>query len=330
MSTIKEKNINGVPVRVSIIPKGNPKVRPGYAMRAKYITVHTTGNKAKTAGSENHRRYLHRMSTDPFSPYVGYHFVVDDKEIIQLLPISIDGAVGESGWHAGDGSGSKSGNRTSIGIEICENADGDFDKAEDNAKKLISYLMDRCEIPHKNVVPHKHWSNKDCPKPILNRKGGWESFHESILETSSKTSTKSASKTTSINLQSYTVQKDDTLWSISQDYNTTVSKIKKDNDLKDDLIHPGDELMVKSKEKEVEKSNSNEYEGKRVESLLDDLRFYNKPSWEDKDVIGSADKGYGFDIVDKVKVGNGYQYKVKNSKGNIYYITANEKYVKVI
>jgi N-acetylmuramoyl-L-alanine amidase len=329
MSTVKEKKIDGVPVRVSIIPKGNPKVRPGYAMRATSITVHTTGNKAKSANAENHRRYLHRMSTDPFSPYAGYHFVVDDKEIIQLLPISIDGAVGESGWHSGDGSGSKSGNRTSIGIEICENVDGDFDKAENNAKKLIRYLMERCEIPHKNVFPHKHWSGKDCPKPILNRKGGWEAFHESILETSLKTSTKSASKTTSINLQSYTVQKGDTLWDISQEFNTTVAKIKKDNNLKDDLIHPGDELMVKSKEQE-EKKIVNEYEGKRVESLLDGLRFYNQPSWEDKDVMGTADKGFGFDILDKIKVDNGYQYKVQNSKGNIYYITANEKYVKVI
>lgn len=330
MSTIKEKNIDGVPVRVSIIPKGNPKVRPGYAMRATSITVHTTGNKAKSAGADNHRRYLHRMSTDPFSPYVGYHFVVDDKEIIQLLPISIDGAVGESGWHAGDGSGSKSGNRTSIGIEICENVDGDFDKAEDNAKKLIRYLMERCEIPHKNVFPHKHWSGKDCPKPILNRKGGWDAFHESILESNPKKPQTLSAKSTTNTLQSYTVQKDDTLWAISQEFNTTVAKIKKDNDLKGDTIHPGDELMVKSKAKEVEKSNNNEYEGKRVESLLDGLRFYNKPSWEDEDVIGVADEGFGFDIIDKVKVGNGYQYKVKNSKENIYYITANEKYVKVI
>lgn len=69
--------------------------------------------------------------------------------------------------------------------------------------------------------------------------------------------------------------------------------------------------------------------GKRVESKVDNLRFYARPSWEDKDVVGEVDKGLGFTIVDLVKVGSGYQYKVKNSKGNIYYLTASETYVTV-
>lgn len=69
----------------------------------------------------------------------------------------------------------------------------------------------------------------------------------------------------------------------------------------------------------------------RVESKVNGLRFYNKPSWDDKDVVGRVNKGIGFPtIVEKIKVGNGHQYKVKNSKGATYYITAASKYVKVI
>ncbi|WP_255287104.1 GH25 family lysozyme [Bacillus cereus] len=69
--------------------------------------------------------------------------------------------------------------------------------------------------------------------------------------------------------------------------------------------------------------------GKRVISKVDKLRFYSKPSWADKDVAGVVTKGLGFEIVDKVSVNGSPQYKVKNSKKNIYYITASPKYVEV-
>ncbi|MBU5245198.1 N-acetylmuramoyl-L-alanine amidase BlyA [Bacillus halotolerans] len=67
-----------------------------------------------------------------------------------------------------------------------------------------------------------------------------------------------------------------------------------------------------------------------LKSKVDSLRFYSKPSWEDKDVVGTVNKGIGFPtVVEKVKVGSAYQYKVKNSKGATYYITASDKYVDV-
>lgn len=61
------------------------------------------------------------------------------------------------------------------------------------------------------------------------------------------------------------------------------------------------------------------------------LRFYNKPSWEDKDVFGSVKKGQGFPVVvKKMKVGRGEQYQVENSKGEVYYITASPVYVSLV
>lgn len=70
---------------------------------------------------------------------------------------------------------------------------------------------------------------------------------------------------------------------------------------------------------------------RRVESIHNGrLRFYKQPSWSDKHVVGHLEKGEGFPtIINKLKVGNGYQYKVKNSKGVIYYVTASNKYVRV-
>ena len=62
---------------------------------------------------------------------------------------------------------------------------------------------------------------------------------------------------------------------------------------------------------------------------MDNLRFYESPSWQDKDVAGVVDKGLGFIISSKVTVNGSPQYKVQNSKGKTYYITASESYVYV-
>ncbi|PEJ39987.1 N-acetylmuramoyl-L-alanine amidase [Bacillus pseudomycoides] len=70
--------------------------------------------------------------------------------------------------------------------------------------------------------------------------------------------------------------------------------------------------------------------GKRVVAKVDNLRFYDAPSWQDKDIAGTLDAGLGFAIDAKVTVNGSLQYKVHNSKGKTYYVTASEAYVYVI
>lgn len=142
----------------------NNKNRPGNYMKPLYITVHNTANTAKGANAASHAAFVKRSSTA-----VSWHFTVDDKVIYQHLPLN------ENGWHAGDGRGT--GNMKSIGIEICENADGNFEKAVENAQWLIRQLMTEQGIPLANVVPHKRWSGKQCPRKLLNR---WDSFKAGI------------------------------------------------------------------------------------------------------------------------------------------------------
>ncbi|MCU5600196.1 N-acetylmuramoyl-L-alanine amidase [Bacillus wiedmannii] len=77
------------------------------------------------------------------------------------------------------------------------------------------------------------------------------------------------------------------------------------------------------------KEESSSVEGKRVVSKVNDLRFYSKASSVDRDVVGTVDEGLGFTIVDKVSVNGSPQYKVKNSRGNVFYITASSYYVYV-
>ncbi|UPJ16048.1 N-acetylmuramoyl-L-alanine amidase [Bacillus cereus] len=77
------------------------------------------------------------------------------------------------------------------------------------------------------------------------------------------------------------------------------------------------------------KEESSSVEGKRVVSKVNDLRFYSKASWADRDVAGTVDEGLGFTILDKVSVNGSQQYKVKNSRGNVFYITASSYYVEI-
>ncbi|MBD3861280.1 N-acetylmuramoyl-L-alanine amidase [Bacillus sp. 28A-2] len=159
------------------IPKSNGN-RPQNYMKPLYITVHNTANTSKGADAASHAAFVKRSSTG-----VSWHYTVDDKVIYQHLPLN------ENGWHAGDGRGT--GNMKSIGIEICENADGNFEKAVENAQWLIRQLMTEQGIPLANVVPHKRWSGKQCPRKLLNR---WDSFKAGIA--TAHTSNKATAKPT--------------------------------------------------------------------------------------------------------------------------------------
>lgn len=149
------------------IPTGR-RNRPGKALIGpRYITIHDTANTSKGANAKAHAAYL--KSDAAANAPVSWHFTVDDTDIIQHLPIT------EVGWHAGDGA-SGVGNNQSIGIEICENADGNRAKAEGNAVALVAYLLRKLNIPLENVVQHNKWTGKNCPNVIRNRHNGWDIF----------------------------------------------------------------------------------------------------------------------------------------------------------
>ncbi len=153
------------------IPASNGN-RPGYALTPTYITIHETANTSAGADAAMHARYVKNPTTA-----VSWHFTVDDGQTIyQHLPLN------ENGWHAGDG-GSGTGNRQSIGIEICVNRDGDFQQAMRNAAQLTRQLMDQFQVPLDRVVAHQHWSGKRCPANIINA-GGIETFRTLIPSSS--------------------------------------------------------------------------------------------------------------------------------------------------
>lgn len=159
-------------IKSMLIPASNKFTRPGIAINPRYITIHETSNTAKGANALAHAKLQQRGN----SRQASWHYTVDDKEIYQSIPTN------EASYNAGDGAGQ--GNMASIAIEICVNADGNFEQAKKNAAWLVRFLMDKYSIPISNVVQHNHWSGKDCPHNI--RKQGWDKFISQITALASR------------------------------------------------------------------------------------------------------------------------------------------------
>ena len=159
------KTDNGIVIQEDFIPAGR-KNRPGKSNPDEYITIHETGNFSKGADAAAHASYL--KSDSAANDYVSWHYTVDDHAIVQHIP------DGETAYHAGDGKDGP-GNNTTIGIEICVNPDGDFEKAKENAASLVRLLMSEHGLDIAHVVQHNHWSGKDCPYTIRHT-GTWDAF----------------------------------------------------------------------------------------------------------------------------------------------------------
>ena len=133
-----------------------------YSLSPIGITVHNTDNLASAA---NEIAYMERNDKE-----ISYHFAVDEKEIIQALPLD------RNAWHAGDGA-TGSGNRRTIAIEICRSTSEDlslFLQAEKNAAWLCASLCLQYGWTTKDIYTHKHWSGKNCPHKTLEL--GWDRF----------------------------------------------------------------------------------------------------------------------------------------------------------
>ena len=136
-----------------------------------FIVVHDTGNANAGADALAHYRYFNAGNRKASA-----HYFVDDKRIVETVETS------NASWHCGDGQG-RFGitNSNSIGVEICVNSDGDYDKVLENARIVIRFLMDFYNIPVARVVRHFDASHKICPRSMSeNNWQMWWKFKESL------------------------------------------------------------------------------------------------------------------------------------------------------
>ncbi|MFD0587886.1 N-acetylmuramoyl-L-alanine amidase family protein [Paenibacillus sp. GCM10027627] len=157
---------------VDHIPKSTPdNRRPGISLKATTITIHNTANPTSTA--RNERNWL----TNPSNTVTAsFHIVIDEHEAIECIPLN------EVAWHAGDGSGKDSGNRTSIGIEITES--GNYDQTLENAASLVAAMLVERDWGTDRLRRHYDWSGKNCPR-LMNEDGkwgGWTAFVNRVEE----------------------------------------------------------------------------------------------------------------------------------------------------
>ena len=173
---IGEGTEQDITVVADYIPEGRYN-RPGGNYKVKYIVIHNTGNFSSGADANSHRNYVKQDGTQ-----TSWHFTVDDKSIYKHLPEE------ERAWHAGDGR-EGAGNTYGIGIEICvnhetlgtKNPSKYFDKALDNAARLVAELLYKYNLKITAVKQHNHFSGKNCPQ-VIRENDLWEPFLQNIKE----------------------------------------------------------------------------------------------------------------------------------------------------
>lgn len=145
--------------------------------KVKFLVVHDTGNSSKGADAMAHQRYFGGGNRNASA-----HYFVDDKRIVQIIGDSY------SSWHCGDNQGHGRAlngckNATSIGIELCINSDGDYQKAYANLVELVKNLMQKFDVPASRVCRHYDVSRKSCPNSFrANNWSRWTDFKAKIQE----------------------------------------------------------------------------------------------------------------------------------------------------
>ena len=64
------------------------------------------------------------------------------------------------------------GNLNGIGVELCVNADGNFEQTMQNGAQLTAYLLRQYGLGVENVRQHYDFSGKNCPQTIREAAGG--------------------------------------------------------------------------------------------------------------------------------------------------------------
>lgn len=211
-----------ISVRKNLVAESKRELKCPYSMNAKYITFHNTYNDAPAA---NEVSYMIGNTSS-----TSFHFAVDDKEVVQGIPTD------RNAFHCGDGSGVNSGNRTSIGVEVCYSKSGGakYEAAEKLAIKFIAQLLKERGWGVDRVRKHQDWSGKYCPHRVL-AEGRWEEVKAGIaaeLKALGGKTSKPAASAPKTSGSTYTVKKGDTLSEIAQKTGVSVASLQSYNGIK--------------------------------------------------------------------------------------------------
>ena len=163
--------VDDIPVHEDFLEEGAAG-RPGEKRRIQYVVIHETDNTKAGANAAAHDNFIHSNGQ---TEKLSWHYTVDDHEIWHHIPDD------ETAYHAGDGMENDGGNKNGIGVEMCVNSDGDYEKTLKNAQKLAAHLLYEYGLDMDTLKKHQDFSGKNCPSRLLND-GRWEEFRQGVQE----------------------------------------------------------------------------------------------------------------------------------------------------
>lgn len=147
--------------------------------KVEWIVVHDTANTRAGANAEAHYKYFNGGNRSASA-----HYFVDDKQVLRIVKDE------DTAWHCGDtqkylnGGGLLKGkvkNSNSIGIEICINSDGDYNKTVAKTQELIIHLLKTYDLPLDRVIRHHDVTGKLCPGTMkANNWQAWRAFRMTL------------------------------------------------------------------------------------------------------------------------------------------------------
>ncbi|WP_429675571.1 N-acetylmuramoyl-L-alanine amidase [Bacillus pseudomycoides] len=324
----------------TLIIDGLPKTPYRYGVGAyEGVVAHSTAT--PEAPAINIQKYETRTWRNAF-----VHYAVDWNETIQIADTKYIAYGGGPGA-----------NKRFVHVELCETADYDkFKRSYEKYVKLLAKILKDNNLSvekglwtHYDVTKYLGGTDHEDPLDYLRSHGVSEAqfradvqraYNNSSVEVSVPDKpSKPAEVPTAVTdgvayIQGYNVnlrKGPDASYSVIRQLNKPESYVVWAE--KDGWLNLGGNQWIKYNPSYVKFDKKSTVDssivGKRVVAKVDNLRFYDSASWADKDVAGTLDAGSGFSIDAKVTVNGSTQYKVHNSKGNTYYITASDAYVNV-
>ena len=148
-------------IKQNLVSSSKYDIKCPYERTPQFYVIHNTYN---DAAASNEVAYMIRNDNK-----VSFHYAVDDVEAIQGLPEN------RSAFASGDGKRGQ-GNLYGIHVEICYSKSGGdrFNKAEQNAAKLIADGLKAHGWGIDKVKKHQDFADKYCPHRTLDM--GWQRF----------------------------------------------------------------------------------------------------------------------------------------------------------
>ncbi|GAA0101696.1 hypothetical protein UT300012_24110 [Paraclostridium bifermentans] len=142
-----------------------------------YIVMHETLNFGKGNGAKMHQEYFQSNKRG-----VSAHYVVDDKNVINVVNDKDIAYHAGRNIRKGDDPRRNISNNNSIGIELCVNEDSDWRKTRENGVHLVAYLLVKYGLTPDKVYNHHDVSGKEhCPEVMMNKHPEqWPAFKKAV------------------------------------------------------------------------------------------------------------------------------------------------------